>query len=495
MKNYFKYLLPVVLVVVLIMPITAKAATTAEIQAQINALMAQIKALQAQLAQLQSQPATWCHDFNVNLKIGDTGSEVSALHTALSKDGFGAYLEADKVNSEFGEGTVSAVTGFQQKYADEILTPWGLKYGTGFVGKTTRAKLNKLYRCEVGPQICLQDITLAVNVLTGECKELPTSCDVPIGWQKVDKCPAFSCDTKCKNLGYVSGRCSTWAIVPNITQCEVNGVVVDSTGTDCIVGTGIVGVGKSCCCQKPTGNQPPVISGVSGPTALKVNETGTWTVKASDPEQGILSYSVIWGDEGAFIGSKSVFVPTTYIQTATFTHSYSKAGIYTPTFTVADDKGLLAKTSISVNVRETTITPSITVLSPNGGEKWQKDSTQLIKWSAPSTISSVDIYLTFEFDPRLMMVIAIPTPRLLVSNTPNDGLFEWKVDMIGGALTNGYQIKIVDSAHATISDTSDAPFSIVAAGTLAPSGQYSVSILENIKATLDQIQKTINSWR
>ena len=53
--------------------------------------MAQIKASQAQLAQLQSQPATWCHDFNVNLKIGDMGSEVSALHTALSKDGFGAY--------------------------------------------------------------------------------------------------------------------------------------------------------------------------------------------------------------------------------------------------------------------------------------------------------------------------------------------------------------------------------------------------------------------
>ena len=58
------------------------------------------------------------------------------------------------------------------------------------------------------------------------------------------------------------------------------------------------------------------------------------------------------------------------------------------------------------------------------------------------------------------------------------------------------------------SDVSDAVFSIVAAaggnggngsgggdGAQAPSGQYSASILENIKATLDQIQKTINSWR
>ena len=68
-----------------------------------------------------------------------------------------------------------------------------------------------------------------------------------------------------------------------------------------------------------------------------------------------------------------------------------------------------------------------------------------------------------------------------------------------------YQIMVLDGAS---SDVSDAVFSIVAAaggnggngsgggdGAQAPSGQYSASILENIKATLDQIQKTINSWR
>jgi hypothetical protein len=39
------------------------------------------------------------------------------------------------------------------------------------------------------PSYCIQVITPAKNPLTGECKEFPTPCDVPPGWQKVEKCP------------------------------------------------------------------------------------------------------------------------------------------------------------------------------------------------------------------------------------------------------------------------------------------------------------------
>ena len=49
--------------------------------------------------------------------------------------------------TEFDERLASAVTGFQQKYKAEVLSPSGLLYGTGYVGKLTRAKLNKLYGC------------------------------------------------------------------------------------------------------------------------------------------------------------------------------------------------------------------------------------------------------------------------------------------------------------------------------------------------------------
>lgn len=42
-----------------------------------------------------------------------------------------------------------------------------------------------------GPIGCSQVITLAKKVASGgadECREFPTPCDVPAGWQKVDKC-------------------------------------------------------------------------------------------------------------------------------------------------------------------------------------------------------------------------------------------------------------------------------------------------------------------
>lgn len=125
---------------------SAVATTATELQAQINALMTQIQALQTQLTQVQGTTVQWCHDFNVNLKYGDSGEEVYSLQTALIKEGFSVGND-EQSKKYFGEMTASAVSGFQQKYADEILTPLGLKYGTGYVGKSTRAKLNQLYGC------------------------------------------------------------------------------------------------------------------------------------------------------------------------------------------------------------------------------------------------------------------------------------------------------------------------------------------------------------
>ena len=117
-------------------------------------------------------------------------------------------------------------------------------------------------------------------------------------------------------------------------------------------------------------NLPPTISGVSGPSTLKVGEIGKWEVKASDPEQGPLTYSVVWGDEVVGVGVAERAVPASAgvpAQTATFTHAYSKTGNYVPVFTVTDNGGLSAKTSISVSVDGDTSTVSITSLNPESG--------------------------------------------------------------------------------------------------------------------------------
>ena len=374
-----KHLLLVFFLVVLLgfIPSSSSAIGIEDLQAQIKDLLAKIKVLQEQLAQLQARPQ-WCHDFNTDLKMDMSGNEIAALHIALEKEGFS--ISSDEKNSQkFAESTASAVSGFQEKYRAEILTPLGLKYPTGFVGKATRAKLNSLYVC-----------------------------------------------------------------------------------------------------KKPISNQPPVISAVSGPIVLKVNEVGTWIVKASDPENGPLTYTVRWGDAGALQEITSTYTQT-YAQTVTFTHSYSQPGIYTPVFTVTDNQGFSARTSISVNVSAVP-TASITVLSPNGGEQWEIGSTQTIKWSSVNAPSGswVALFLT--------------NGLLIAQGLPTTGSYSWEIptqycagDVCFSQLQPGNDYKIEARLYTGPSlclglcpsstpqptllsrDYSDAPFSIVAAPTPIPS--------------------------
>ncbi|MCX6789536.1 MAG: PKD domain-containing protein [Candidatus Gribaldobacteria bacterium] len=141
------------------MPASVKAITIDEIKQQIATLQAQITQLIAQLAEQQGgTTAPWCHNFNTNLGVGSNGEEVAFLQTALEKEGL--YQSQGKFG--FDENIASAVVGLQEKYASEILTPSGLKHGTGYVGKSTRAKLNKLYGCGQStnppqPVSCLQE--------------------------------------------------------------------------------------------------------------------------------------------------------------------------------------------------------------------------------------------------------------------------------------------------------------------------------------------------
>ena len=89
---------------------------------------------------------SWCHDFEQNLRFGDQGEEVMWLQNALQEEGFTIFTN-EKQNAQFGYSTASAVVGFQEKYASEILQPLELEHGTGYVGPKTRAKLNALYGC------------------------------------------------------------------------------------------------------------------------------------------------------------------------------------------------------------------------------------------------------------------------------------------------------------------------------------------------------------
>lgn len=167
-KIFIAYAILLVLGGMLGFTYSANAQTTVgDLQAQIQALLAQIAQLQAKIAQLGGGPKSWCYDFNTNLRFGNSGVEVQALQTALQKEGFSAGA-----SGQFDEATASAVVGFQQKYASEILTPLGLKFGTGYVGPSTRAKLNALYGCGIAVPppppsgVTLQSISPSSGLIT-----------------------------------------------------------------------------------------------------------------------------------------------------------------------------------------------------------------------------------------------------------------------------------------------------------------------------------------
>ena len=268
---------------------------------QIAELQAQIKALQAQVQIAQTQQEVvppWCHDFDELLRLGDEGDEVEALQMALRKENVYKGLIADGV---FDVPTFRALVKFQEKYRSEVLRPFGLTRGTGFMGRETMKKLNNFYGCKgVAP---------------------PVTIKPPIGESSV-----------------------------------------------------------------------PIIDGVEGPTYLKVGEEGTWILKAHDPEQGTVFYAVEWGDE-IFLKTQEFFG-----QKATFTHRYLSPGIYTVRFTVIDAQELTAKTSISINVVSITAQPSITVLSPNGGDIFQQGKNNTISWKGGKNKVQIGLVKS-NFDP------------------------------------------------------------------------------------------------
>ena len=132
--------------------------TLEQLQAQIAQLEQQLAQYKSQLESVQGGKTTGATtaikgcsitSFDRSLKVGMTGDDVKCLQIVLNSDSdtqvakSGAGSPGNET-SYFGALTKAAVVKFQEKYASDILAPYGLTAGTGYVGKTTRAKLNKL---------------------------------------------------------------------------------------------------------------------------------------------------------------------------------------------------------------------------------------------------------------------------------------------------------------------------------------------------------------
>lgn len=98
-----------------------------------------------------NQQNTTQQPFTKPLKYGMYDADVKRLQIFLNQDPE-TRLDNKWVGSPgketnfFGPKTWAAVRRFQEKYGKDILSPWGLIRGTGYVGKTTLNKINELIK-------------------------------------------------------------------------------------------------------------------------------------------------------------------------------------------------------------------------------------------------------------------------------------------------------------------------------------------------------------
>src|SRR3989338_6473919 len=294
---------------------------------------------------------------------GAKGEKVKELQRLLKEEGY--YF--GKIDGKYGSRTVRAVKDFQE---DNELSV------TGNVDRATANALGLL--CPVVPEIP-SALNLTYTRGQGNSTEYNFAVNSPNTFNKI------VVSTDCKDseieLSTVRGHavCGDFNVsVPLLpTKALAHTAYLNSKDSyvhyieakvSIYLGQTLVGKDSISIPVYPLAQAgAPVISGVSGPQSLAVNQNGTWTVTASDKNGGNLSYLVNWGDETNKLIGYAPLSTATNKQKANFTHSYASAGNYTPTFYVTNSQGKVAYTSLSVKVGEAF---SGVFLSPKEGDRW-----------------------------------------------------------------------------------------------------------------------------
>ena len=120
--------------------------TKNELLGKISEFERLLRELNAQVTKIsveEEEKPILCQGFEENLYYGlKNNDNVRCLQQFLRTQG-GIYPEG-LVTGNFFTLTSNAVIRFQEKYSSEILAPLNLERGTGFVGSSTKAKLNEL---------------------------------------------------------------------------------------------------------------------------------------------------------------------------------------------------------------------------------------------------------------------------------------------------------------------------------------------------------------
>lgn len=306
-----------------------------------------------------------CYPVSFNLRAGATDAStkgaVTELQEYLVSEGYfnSAYLGS----GHFGPMTRSAVVRFQASHNLPA---------TGYVGPMTRGVISKRCGVVVPPKQVLSlsyltpragqvgtTVTISGSGFTGSNSILMDGSviarDVQVEPAMMRPCYVNSyCDTEAKISfiipEYISPNCSPNMVCAMYMRQVTAGTYAISVQNE----NGISNALRFEVTSNGGSGSGVSVTGIDAPTTLTIGNSGTWTVKATAlANAGTLHYSVRWGDESVFAEASSVMAPRpTNIQTsASFTHSYSRTGVYTPTFTVTDDFGNTASASATVTVQ------------------------------------------------------------------------------------------------------------------------------------------------
>jgi len=515
MNNIKKGLLGFVLVATLFVvgPVSQLSAVTHEENlAQINVLKSQLQAPQQAkpqpLQQLSSDSLgvdNFFYTWNTDLRYGmRNNNDVRALQQALISEGF----YNGKINGNFYKITRRAVIKFQKKY--------GLKKN-GIVGKAMREELNDLYGSDDGE---LSDNGTVTPTPTPPTTTTTPRPSITINSKHVDGV----------QIGSVQSVDWQWTGNETKFRIFLAGPINSKAYEEIEIGTGISSSSRQYNFSVPNipvenyykikvcdsyYAQASFVCGESAPISVAGAKTRTKVdldlvlegvmlpVTGEVYKEVILTFAVINRGTATFeratygkgvqwaLGDLvyGVQYTRTIIDDCNTTINlapgvgcnvrvgltFSHAGTKTVPLTI-DSNNLVPEINESNNhatksivissTPTTTLNPSITITSPNGGEEWHPGETKRITWnSVDIDVVNISIY-DINSAPNEALRIAV--------NTQNKGYYDWVIPSLdklpgGGQGSSNYKIQIWYDLTEFATDVSDAPFSIVApTTTIAP---------------------------
>jgi hypothetical protein len=394
-----------------------------------------INSVQVALGGTPSTTTNSCYTFSTNLRVGMSGSAVTALQTALKKDG-----ESVSITNTFDDQTASAVSGFQQKYASIILTPNGLQYGTGYVGAATRNELSSL--CAQSGQQTIQPTPIVIPVPAPQPTVPPTNPN-PISSGQMQ---TYSNAQYGFSFQYPSDFSTTASSLLNHEKVTATGQQVygsTSPAPQVLVEASIDPSTVSTCNTIDLGSLAS--TGSASLISVGVNVTpvlGTQTIGgvqfrsasvAEDLKGSFMSftlyaalhngvcYVIATGLEGKDPSTQNqlqsvspVVLPAAAANIAAEENTMLQSlNFSSPTASV--QSGLVSTTS-------TTSNPSVSFITPGSGQSIAIGSTYQITWQASGAIPS-NAYLEFSLVGVDGKTYGIPSQPLI----PSQGSYSWQV--------------------------------------------------------------------